>query len=76
MSQVSPDLGVVIPEGWTLELLPGQPDHAMLSTPSSGILCMATMDFRARGIRSGYSTTSKFISEEWNRAYPVDTQGA
>jgi hypothetical protein len=58
---------LVIPEGWTIELLPRQPEHALLSTPSSGYRCMATIDFRARGIRGGLSTTGRFISEEWNK---------
>jgi hypothetical protein len=28
---------------------------------------MATIDFRARGIRTGCSVTGRFISEEWNK---------
>lgn len=65
MSQVPLNRGFVIPEGWTLEPLP--PDHAVLSTPSPGYHCMVTIDFRARGIRTGYSTSRGFISEEWNK---------
>ena len=67
MSETVPDLGVVLPEGWTLEPLPRQPDHALLSTPSTGRRYMATIDFRARGVRTGYSTVGRFISEEWNK---------
>jgi hypothetical protein len=58
-----PDLR--IPDGWPLEVLPRMPDHALLSTPLP-IRCMATIDFRARGIRTGYSVTGPFLGEEWN----------
>jgi hypothetical protein len=61
------NLGVVLPEGWTLELLPRCPSHALLSTPSTGYRRMATLDFRARGIRTGYSLAGRFISEDWNK---------
>lgn len=54
-----------IPDGWTLEPLERLPDHALLSTPPPRGY-MATIDFRARGIRSGYSTTGRFVGEEWN----------
>lgn len=67
MSGASPNFGALLPEGWTLEPLPRQPDHALLYTPSTGYHCMATIDFRARGIRTGFSTTGRFISEEWNK---------
>jgi hypothetical protein len=68
MSEAVPNLsGVDLPEGWTLELLPRQPDHALLCTPPSGPRYMATIDFRARGIRTGYSTTGRFLYEEWNK---------
>jgi hypothetical protein len=55
-----------IPEGWTLELLPRQPDHVLLNTPLPRRY-MATIDFHARGIRTGYSTTGMFVGEEWNK---------
>ena len=55
-----------VPEGWTLELLPRDEDRALLSTPPP-LSYMATIDFRARGIRSGYSVTSRFVGEEWNK---------
>jgi hypothetical protein len=58
---------VRLPEGWTLEPLPRQPDHALIHTPSTGFRCMATIDFGARGIRTGCSVTGRFISEEWNK---------
>jgi hypothetical protein len=67
MSEAAPDSGVVLPEGWTLEPLPRQPDHALLSTPATGRRYMATIDFRARGVRTGYSTAGRFISDEWNK---------
>jgi hypothetical protein len=67
MSHALPNLSVLLPEGWTLEPLPRQPDHVLLNTPSTGYRCMATIDFRARGIRTGYSTTGRFIGEEWNK---------
>lgn len=59
--------GIVLPAGWTLEPLPRQPAYALLSTPSSGRRYMATLDLRARGIRTDYSTSGRFISEEWNK---------
>ena len=55
-----------IPEGWTLEPLERQPDYALLSTPSPRSY-MATIDFARRGIRSGYSVSSRFVGEEWNK---------
>lgn len=58
---------LILPGGWTLEPLPNQPDYALLSTPLTGYRCMATIDFRGRGIRVGYSTTGLFISEGWNK---------
>lgn len=61
------NFGVVIPEGWTLEFLPRQPDHVLLSTPATGPRYMTTLDFHARGIRTGYSTTGRFLGEEWNK---------
>ena len=57
-----------VPEGWTLEPLERQPDYALLTTPSSpSPRYMATIDFQRRGIRSGYSTTGRFVGEEWNK---------
>ena len=55
-----------IPDGWTLKPFARQPDYALLSTPSPGRY-MATIDFRARGIRFGYSISGKFVGEEWNK---------
>ena len=54
-----------IPEGWAIESLERRPDFALITTPSP-LRYMVTVDFRARGFRSGYSTTSKFVGEEWN----------
>lgn len=59
-------VGLSIPEGWTLEALERQPDHALLSTPSPGRY-MVTIDFRLRGFRSGYSTTGMLVGEAWNQ---------
>jgi hypothetical protein len=28
---------------------------------------MATIDFRARGFRTGYSISSRLVGEEWNK---------
>lgn len=58
--------GLRIPEGWAYELLPQQPDHVILSTPSPGRY-MATIDFRLRGFRTGYSTTGLLVGEAWNK---------
>ena len=58
--------GLYILEGWTLEPLERQPDHALLSTPSPRSY-MATVDFRLRGFRSGYSTTGRLVGDEWNK---------
>lgn len=55
-----------IPEGWTLEPLPRDEDRSLLSTPPPRHY-MATIDFRARGFRSGYSVTGRFVGEEWNK---------
>lgn len=55
-----------IPDGWTLEPLERLPDHALLSTPSPRRY-MATIDFRSRGFRSGYSTTGRLVGDEWNK---------
>lgn len=58
--------GLRIPDGWTLEPFERQPDYALLSTPSPRRY-MATIDFRARGVRSGYSVSGRFVGEEWNK---------
>lgn len=58
--------GLRIPDGWALEPFERQPDYALLSTPSPRRY-MATIDFRARGIRSGYSVSGRFVGEEWNK---------
>lgn len=57
--------GLRVPEGWTIKPLERQPDHALVSTPSPGRY-MATIDFRLRGFRTGYSTTGRLVGEEWN----------
>ena len=61
-----PPSKLVIPEGWTLEPLPRDADRALLTTAGTPRY-MATIDFRARGVRSGYSTTGRFVGEEWNK---------
>lgn len=58
--------GLKIPDGWTLESLERLPDYALLSTPSPRRY-MSTIDFKRRGIRSGYCTTGLFVGEEWNK---------
>ncbi len=58
--------GFRIPDGWTLEPLERLPDHALISTPPPGRY-MATIDFHARGFRSGYSMSGRFVGEEWNK---------
>lgn len=68
MSAVSPNLsafGVVVPDGWTLEVLPRQPDYALLGVPAGRY--MATLDFGRRGIRTGYSTSGRLLGEEWDK---------
>ena len=55
-----------IPDGWMLEPLERLPDHALITTPPPRRY-MATVDFRLRGFRSGYSTSSRFVGEEWNK---------
>jgi hypothetical protein len=59
-------LSLRVPDGWTLEPLERLPDYALLTTPSPGRY-MATIDFKHRGIRTGYSTTSRYLGEEWNK---------
>ncbi len=58
--------GLRIPEGWTLEPMERMPDYALLCTPSPARY-MATIDFRLRGFRSGYSTSGRMVTEEWNK---------
>jgi hypothetical protein len=58
------DIHLRLPVGWTLEQLERDVDHALLSTPSPGRY-MATIDFCARGFRSGYSTTGRLVGDEW-----------
>ena len=58
--------GLRIPEDWALEPLERRPDYALLSTPSPRSY-MATVDFRLRGFRSGYSTSGRLVGEEWNK---------
>jgi hypothetical protein len=55
-----------IPEGWTLLPLERQPDYALLTTSPSPSY-MATIDFRLRGFRGGYSTTGMLVGEAWNK---------
>ena len=64
MDAALPDL--CVPDGWTLESLERRPDYALLSTPSPRSY-MATVDFRLRGFRSGYSTTGRLVGDEWNK---------
>jgi len=61
---MNPDL--CVPDGWKLEALPCWPDHVLISTPPPRQY-MATIDFRARGFRTGYSVTGRFVGEEWNK---------
>lgn len=55
-----------VPEGWTIEELPRDPDHLLLTTPPPGRY-MATIDFRLRGFRLGCSTTGRIVGEEWDK---------
>ncbi len=66
MKAATPIQDLHVPDGWSLEPLERQPDCALLSTPSPSRY-MATIDFRARGIRSGYSISGRFVGEEWNK---------
>ena len=58
--------GLRIPEGWTLDLVPRTTDYLLLTTPEPRRY-MATIDFRLRGFRSGYSISGKLFGEEWNK---------
>lgn len=55
-----------IPDGWVLESLERRPDYVLITTPPPH-RCMATLDFRLRGFRSGYSTNGRLFGEEWNK---------
>ena len=63
---VTPVTGLSVPEDWTIEYLPRQPDFVLVSTPLPGRI-MATVDFRLRGFRTGYSVTGRLVGEEWNK---------
>ena len=65
-SSLTEQEGLRIPAGWTLEALERRPDYLLLLTPPPGRY-MATIDFKRRGIRSGLSTTGRFVGEEWNK---------
>lgn len=58
--------GLIIPEGWTLEPLERQPDHALVSTPAPSRYSV-TLDLKLRGFRGGYSTIGRLVGEEWNK---------
>lgn len=55
-----------VPDGWTIEELPRDPDHLLLSTPEPGRY-MATIDLRLRGFRTGLATTGRLVGEEWDK---------
>ncbi len=61
------DHGVCVPDGWALEPMPRLPNHAVLHSPPPAC-CMATIDFHARGFRTGHSVSARFVGEEWNKA--------
>ena len=65
MPSAQPD-GLRIPEGWTIEPLKRQSDYALITT-SPPVRYMATVDFRLRGFRSGYSTSGLLVGEAWNK---------
>ena len=54
--------GLRIPEGWKLEPMEREPDHMLLSTPEP-MRYMTTIDFRARGLRSGWSTVGRLLGD-------------
>lgn len=56
---------LTVPEGWTLEPMERQPDHALLSTPAP-FSYSVTIDFRLRGFRAGYSSIGRLVGEAWN----------
>ena len=62
------DIRLRLPVGWVLEQLERDVDHALLSTPSPR-LYMATIDFRARGFRGGYSTTGRLVGDKHPKKY-------
>ena len=51
--------------GWTLEPFDRDPDHVLITTPEPGRY-MATLDFRLRGFRQGYSSTGMLFGDSWN----------
>ena len=55
-----------IPDGWKLETIVRSDDYLLLSSPPSPIYYV-TIDLRARGFRNGYTTTGRFVGEEWNK---------
>jgi hypothetical protein len=57
---------LTVPEGWTLEPMERQPDHALLSTPAP-FRYSATIDFKLRGFRLGYSSIGRLVGEAWNQ---------
>ena len=54
-----------VPDGWTIEELPRDPDHLLVTTPPPTYF--VTIDLRLRGFRLGYSTTGLLIGEGWNK---------
>ncbi len=50
-----------IPEGWSLEPLGLLLDQHVLLTTSPPGRYMTSIDFRARGFRTGYSTTGRLV---------------
>ncbi len=56
--------GLTKPEGWTLEPIDSLAHHVVLTSPVPDRF-MATIDFRSRGIRTGYSTTGSMLGETW-----------
>ena len=55
-----------VPEGWTLEPLERQPDHALLSTPAPHRYSV-TIDFKMPGFRQGYSSIGMLVGEAWDK---------
>jgi hypothetical protein len=57
---------LTVPEGWTLEPMERQPDHAFLSTPAP-LRYSVTIDFKLRGFRKGFSSIGMLVGEAWNQ---------
>ena len=55
-----------VPEGWTLEALPRQPDHLLVTAPPPWRV-MVTIDFRLRGFRQGCSITGPLAEDVTRR---------